>query len=84
VWLLYEIKKYAKTSGMSDGKMVMYRQEVIDLMTSAINDMNRKRGVEAGVREDELDQAIGAMSPELNNVNAMLYDLLVDNGVIRS
>lgn len=62
----------------------MYRQEVIDLMTSAINDMNRKRGIEMGIREDELDQAIGAMSQELNNVNALLYDLLVENGVIRN
>lgn len=62
----------------------MYRQEVIDLMTNAINDMNRKRGIEMGIREDELDQAIGAMSQELNNVNALLYDLLVENGVIRN
>ena len=64
--------------------MVMYRQEVIDLMTNAINDMNRRRGTEAGLRADEVEQAIGMMSQELNNVNALLYDLLVDNGVIKN
>jgi hypothetical protein len=64
--------------------MVMYRQEVIELMTKAINDMNRSRGIEMGVREEELDHVISTMANELNNVNAMLYDLLVDNGVIRS
>lgn len=62
----------------------MYRQEVIELMTNAINDMNRKRGMEAGLRADEIEQAIGMMSNELNNVNALLYDLLVDNGVIKN
>lgn len=62
----------------------MYRQEVIDLMTNAINDMNRRRGTEAGLRADEVEQAIGMMSQELNNVNALLYDLLVDNGVIKN
>jgi flagellin-like hook-associated protein FlgL len=62
----------------------MYRQEVIELMTKAINDMNRSRGIEMGVREEELDHVISTMANELNNVNAMLYDLLVDNGVIRS
>ncbi len=82
--MFYETKEYAETSGMSDGKMVMYRQEVIELMTNAINDMNRKRGIEAGLREDEVDMAISSMSQELRNVNALLYDLLVDNGVIRT
>jgi hypothetical protein len=62
----------------------MYRQEVIDLMTNAINDMNRKRGTDAGLRADEVEQAIGMMSQELNNVNALLYDLLVDNGIIKN
>ena len=64
--------------------MVMYRQEVIELMTNAINDMNRRRGTEAGLREEEVDQAINMMLPELNNVNALLYDLLVDNGIIKN
>ena len=62
----------------------MYRQEVIDLMTNAINDMNRQRGIDSGLRADEIDQAISMMSQELNNVNALLYDLLVDNGIIRN
>jgi hypothetical protein len=64
--------------------MVMYRQEVIELMTNTINDMNRKRGTEAGLREEEVNQAINMMIPELNNVNALLYDLLVENGIIRN
>lgn len=62
----------------------MYRQEVIELMTNAINDMNRRRGTEAGLREEEVDQAINMMGAELNNVNALLYDLLVDNGIIKN
>jgi hypothetical protein len=64
--------------------MVMYRDEVIALMTNAVNDMNRKRAIEMGIPSQGLEDSIQAMQDELNNVNGMLYDTLVDNGVIRT
>jgi hypothetical protein len=64
--------------------MVMYRDEVIALMTNAVNDMNRKRAIEIGIPSQGLEDSIQAMQDELNNVNGMLYDTLVDNGVIRT
>ncbi len=62
----------------------MYRDEVIALMTNAVNDMNRKRAIEMGIPSQGLEDSIQAMQDELNNVNGMLYDTLVDNGVIRT
>lgn len=62
----------------------MYRDEVIALMTNAVNDMNRKRAIEIGIPSQGLEDSIQAMQDELNNVNGMLYDTLVDNGVIRT
>jgi hypothetical protein len=64
--------------------MVMYKDEVIALMTNAVNDMNRKRAIEMGIPSQGLEDSIQAMQDELNNVNGMLYDTLVDNGVIRT
>lgn len=62
----------------------MYKDEVIALMTNAVNDMNRKRAIEMGIPSQGLEDSIQAMQDELNNVNGMLYDTLVDNGVIRT
>ena len=62
----------------------MYRDEVIALMTNAVNDMNRNRAIEAGMASFGIEESIQAMQDELNKVNGMLYDTLVDNGVIRN
>ena len=62
----------------------MYKDEVVALMTNAVNDMNRNRAIEMGIASAGIEDSIQAMQDELNKVNGMLYDTLVDNGVIRT
>jgi hypothetical protein len=64
--------------------MVMYKDEVVALMTNAVNEMNRNRAIEMGIPSQGIEESIQGMQDELNNVNGMLYDTLVDNGVIRT
>jgi hypothetical protein len=64
--------------------MVMYKDEVVALMTNAVNDMNRNRAIEMGIPSAGIEDSIQAMQDELNKVNGMIYDTLVDNGVIRT
>jgi hypothetical protein len=64
--------------------MVMYREEVVALMTNAVNEMNRQRAIEMGMPSTGIEESIQSMQEELNNVNGMLYDTLIDNGVIRT
>ena len=62
----------------------MYREEVIALMTNAINDMNRQVAMQQQMPSEQIDQMIVAMQPQLINVNGMLYDLLKSNGIINN
>ena len=61
---------------------MLMRQEVVDIMTNAIENMNRQMAVQQNVPSDQVEQAISQGKPQLMYVNGMLYDLLVDNGVI--
>lgn len=58
------------------------RQEVVDLMTNAIENMNRQMAVQQNAPSDQVEQAISQQKPQLMFVNGMLYDLLVENGVV--
>lgn len=62
----------------------MYREEVVALMTNAVNEMNRQRAIDMGMSSEGVEDSIQAMQDELNKVNGMLYDTLIDNGVIRT
>jgi len=62
----------------------MYKDEVVALMTNAVNEMNRLRAIQMGIHSAGIEDSIQGMQEELNHVNSMLYDTLVDNGVIRT
>lgn len=62
----------------------MYREEVVALMTNAVNEMNRQRAIDMGMPSAGIEDSIQSMQDELNKVNGMLYDTLIDNGVIRT
>jgi excinuclease UvrABC helicase subunit UvrB len=64
--------------------MVMYKDEVVALMTNAVNEMNRRRAIQMGIHSIGIEESIQDMQDELNKVNGMLYDTLVDNGIIRN
>jgi hypothetical protein len=61
---------------------MLMRQEVVDLMTNAIENMNRQMAIQQNAPSDQVEQAISQQKPQLMYVNGMLYDLLVENGII--
>lgn len=61
---------------------MLMRQEVVDLMTNAIENMNRQMAIQQNAPSDQVEQAISQQKPQLMFVNGMLYDLLVEHGVI--
>jgi hypothetical protein len=62
----------------------MYKNEVVELMTNYVHEMNRQRAYEAKMPSEQLEELIKQATPELMHVNGLLYDLLVENGVINN
>jgi len=60
----------------------MRREEAIELMSKTILDMNRDMGMQQAIPGDQIEQTLGQMKPELDRVNAMLFDVLYESGVI--
>lgn len=60
----------------------MYRDEVVKLMTDAIDNFNRLQGQMNSIPEEQIEEYIKQGRQQMEFVNGMLYDLLVDNGVI--
>jgi DNA modification methylase len=59
------------------------REQVVGLMTDFINHMNTERAIQAGMGSEEIKVAIEQSRAELDYVNGLVYDLLVQNGVIK-
>jgi DNA modification methylase len=64
-------------------EMDLKRKEVIDLMTKEIIDMNVKLAGTQVVPNEQIQEYIKQATPELNRVNAVLFDMLVQRGIIR-
>ena len=64
-------------------EMDLKRKEVIDLMTKEIIDMNIKLAGTQVVPNEQIQEYIKQATPELNRVNGILFDMLVQRGVIR-
>lgn len=60
----------------------MSKEEVVELMTDHIVNMNREAALQQGIDPRQAEMLIETMLPQLNMVNEQLYDLLVENGVI--
>lgn len=60
----------------------MLRDEVVKLMTDYIDKMNREMAIQANMPSDQVEQQISQQRPQLMYVNGMLYDLLLENGII--
>jgi DNA modification methylase len=59
------------------------KEQVIGLMTDFINHMNTERAIHAGMGSEDIKNMVEMSSPELSHVNSLIYDLLVQNGVIK-
>ena len=59
------------------------RKEVIELMTKELIDMNMTLAAQQSVPNEQVQEYIRQATPEFNRVNAILFDMLVQRGVIR-
>jgi hypothetical protein len=62
----------------------MLRDEVVDLMTEVINKMNREMGAQHNIPSDVLEQQIITQKSQLDYVNGLLYDTLLEYGIINT
>jgi hypothetical protein len=62
----------------------MLRDEVVNVMTEVINKMNREMGAQHNVPSDVLEQQIITQKEQLNYVNGLLYDTLLEYGIINT
>ena len=60
----------------------MRREEAIALMTNTVIVMNTKLGITNGVSQDQIDQTLAQMKPELDKVNELIFDAMYDSGII--
>jgi hypothetical protein len=62
----------------------MERQEVIKLMTNTVQEVNRQIAIQMmNVPANEVETKIAAAQEHVEHINGMIYDLLVDHGVIK-
>lgn len=60
----------------------MRREEAIEVMTNVVLVMNRSMGEQQGIPQQQIDSTLEQMKPELDKVNAIIFDALYDRGVI--
>jgi len=63
--------------------MDLKRKDVIELMTKELIDMNLALAKQQSVPDEQVKQYIKEATFEFNRVNAILFDMLVQRGVIR-
>lgn len=61
---------------------MLSREEVVLLMTQTVDDINREIGKAQEMPEEETENLISGMREQVMFVNTLLYDKLVDSGVI--
>lgn len=61
----------------------MNKEEVVELMSNYIEEINRKLGSEMMMNSAQIEQAISAARPQLKEMNGALYDLLLNYGIIQ-
>lgn len=60
----------------------MEKDRVIEEMCEVINNMNRQFAWQSGIPSDQVNDMIQKMQPELKHGNGLIYDRLVEIGVI--
>lgn len=62
----------------------MLRDEVVQLMSDFVDNMNRQMAIQQSVPSDQVEQALSQQRPQLMYVNGLLFDLLVEHGYINT
>jgi hypothetical protein len=60
------------------------RDEVVELMTSVINKMNRETGAQHNMPSDVIEEQIAIQKDQLDRVNGLLFDTLLEHGYINT
>jgi hypothetical protein len=58
------------------------KQQAVELMCKAIDDMNREMASKNNMSPEQIEQWIVSQKEQMIYVNSMLYDTLVYNGFI--
>jgi hypothetical protein len=58
------------------------KQQAVELMCKAIDDMNRDMASKNNMSPEQIEQWIASQKEQMIYVNSMLYDTLVYNGFI--
>lgn len=64
--------------------ILMYRDEVIEVMVNTVENMNRERAIQMGVSSLEIDNVLASARQELQEVSGLLFDTLYEYGVIKN
>jgi hypothetical protein len=60
----------------------MYKSEVIEIMCQTVEEFNRYMAKSQNVSQEQTEETISQMRPQLFYMNSLIYDALKDNGVI--
>ena len=60
----------------------MEKEQVVELMTKTIIDLNVEIANQNNVSQEQIDQMIEVTTPQMNQLNSIMYEVLKVNGVI--
>jgi len=60
----------------------MEKQEVVELMTKTIIDLNVEIARHNEIAEDQIEEMVKITTPQMNSLNSIMYEVLKANGVI--
>jgi transcriptional/translational regulatory protein YebC/TACO1 len=60
----------------------MEKEQVVELMTKTIIDLNVEIANQNDVPQEQIDQMIEVTTPQMNQLNSIMYEVLKVNGVI--
>jgi hypothetical protein len=63
---------------------MLLRDEVVQLMSDHIDNMNRAMAQQHNVPQDQVEQQLSQQRPQMMYVNGLLFDLLVEHGYINT
>jgi hypothetical protein len=62
----------------------MYKDEAVQLMCETVNDFNRYTAKMQGMPEAQIEEFIVQSKEQMEYVNGLIYDALLEHGVIRN
>lgn len=61
---------------------MIYKDEAVAQMTALVQEMNKAQALEQGMPLEQVNAMFDPHTPDINRINGLLYDKLVEIGVI--